>query len=67
MSFCLESLVKMKKIKFYSDMHEMEEERIKEIWRMSHEDRIKSAVEMIKRFYPVGNKISEKKKIYIRK
>jgi len=48
-------------------MHEMQVERIKEISRMSHEDRIKYAVELIKRFYPVRNKISEKKKIYFQK
>ena len=48
-------------------MHEMEVERIKEISGMSHADRIKNAVELIKRLYPVGKKISEKKKIYIRK
>ena len=55
----------MKKIKIYKDMNEMEAERIKEVYTISHEDRIKNAVKLIKRIYPVVNKVSEKKKIHI--
>ena len=41
----------------------MEEERIKEIISMSPLDRIKNAVELIRRIYPVQPKTADKKKI----
>ncbi|MGB4848984.1 MAG: hypothetical protein WBP41_13760, partial [Saprospiraceae bacterium] len=47
-----DNLIKMKKIKFYSDVREMEMERIREINDMSPVERIKNTVELIRRIYP---------------
>lgn len=55
----------MKKIKFYSDVREMEMERIREINDMSPVERIKNTVELIRRIYPVKTIVSDKKKIKI--
>lgn len=55
----------MKKIKIYSDVREMENERIREIRDMSPVDRIKNTVELIKRIYQVKTITSVKKKITI--
>jgi hypothetical protein len=56
----------MKKIKFYSDVQDMENERIKEICEMTPGERIKNTVELIKRIYPVKRIVSDKKKINIK-
>jgi hypothetical protein len=56
----------MKKIKFYSDVREMEIERIREISDMSPVIRIKNTVELIRRIYPIRTIVSGKKKINIK-
>lgn len=55
----------MKKIKFYSDVREMENERIREICDMSPFERIKNTVDLIKRIYPIKTIPLVKKKITI--
>jgi len=57
----------MKKIKFYKNINAMEDERIREIISMSPQDRIKSAVDLIRRIYPTQPKTVGLKKITFKK